>query len=71
MVSTFAGSGSAAYGDGVGAAASFRNPQGIAVSFNGFFFVGDTNNHRIRMISSSGEGVFGFFIIARYVCFNM
>ncbi len=50
----FAGSGSASFGDGVGIAAAVRNPQGIAVSSNGYVFVADTNNHRIRMISSSG-----------------
>jgi hypothetical protein len=57
VVSTLAGSGSAAYGDGVGATASFRNPRGIAVSSNGIIFVADSDNHRVRMIASSNENI--------------
>ena len=56
VVSTLAGSGSAAFADGIGAAALFRIPRGIAVSLTGIVFVADTDNHRIRMIASSGEG---------------
>jgi sugar lactone lactonase YvrE len=50
-VTTFAGSGSYAYADGVGIAASFRSPFGVALDANGIVYVADTYNHRIRMIS--------------------
>lgn len=54
MASTLAGSGSYAFGDGVGSAASFKSPRGITVSSNGDVFVADTESHRIRMITSAG-----------------
>jgi hypothetical protein len=54
VVTTLAGSGSAAWSDGVGTAASFFNPIGIAVDNNGVVFVADDSNQRIRMISTAG-----------------
>ncbi len=54
VVTTVAGSGLLAWADGLGAAASFNNPSGISVDSNGALYVGDTSNHRIRKVSSSG-----------------
>ena len=55
MVTTLAGSGTAAWADGVGSAASFNNPFGISVDSNGVILVADQTNNRIRKISSAGE----------------
>ena len=57
LVSTLAGSGAASWADGIGTASSFNYPHGIAVSSDGIVFVADTDNHRIRMVSTSGEGL--------------
>ena len=54
LVSTLAGSGSAAYADGTGAAAAFSGPAGVSVDSAGNVFVADTGNHRIRKITSAG-----------------
>src|SRR5215813_2697669 len=53
-VSTLAGNGTAGFADGVGAAAIFNNPQGIAVGANGVVYVADTANNRIRRIAGDG-----------------
>ena len=45
-----AGSGTAGYADGVGAAAQFDNVTGLATSGNGIFYVFDANNRRIRTL---------------------
>lgn len=55
VVSTFAGSGVAAFADGTGSLAKFANPNGVAVDANGNVYVADTNNHKIRKITSAGE----------------
>lgn len=56
QVSTLAGSpymiGSS---DGTGAAASFYNPNGIALSNAGELFLADEGNHKIRKITSTGQ----------------
>ena len=52
VVTTLAGSGSPAFADGTGSAASFNEPQGVAVLPNGNIVVADTHNHRIRLVSS-------------------
>lgn len=54
-VTVFAGSGVAGWADGQGTAAQFRNPEAIAVDGSGNLYVADTNNHRIRKISPSGN----------------
>jgi sugar lactone lactonase YvrE len=54
-VTTLAGNGSASYADGIGTAASFNNPRGVALDSNGIVYVADTYNHRIRLISKSGN----------------
>jgi hypothetical protein len=53
-VSTLAGSGSPGYANGVGPAAQFYNPTGVAVDTAGNVYVADSNNHRIRVVSPSG-----------------
>jgi sugar lactone lactonase YvrE len=54
VVSTLAGSGNPGDADGTGAAASFKNPHGLAVDSSGNVFVADYGNHLIRMISPGG-----------------
>ena len=54
-VTTLAGNGTAAFGDGIGTGASFSDPRGIAVDGNGTIYVADTGNNRIRKITASGD----------------
>ena len=58
VVSTLAGSGTAAWADGLGTTARFNNPRGVAVASNGAVIVADTLINMIRMISSAGELLF-------------
>lgn len=67
LVTTFAGSGSNGYVDAMGSAASFSNPNGVAVDEAGNVYVSDRNNNRIRKISPAGmvttlagSGIYGF-----------
>jgi sugar lactone lactonase YvrE len=54
-VTTLAGtSGTCAFADGQGAAASFNGPSGIAVDAADNLFVADAGNARIRMITPTG-----------------
>lgn len=53
IVTTIAGTGSGAFKDGVGTAASFYNPISIAIDSNGILYVGDNGNSKIRKITSS------------------
>ena len=51
IVTTLAGSGSGAFADGTGDAASFKAPTGVAVPPDGeTLYVADRHNHRIRAI---------------------
>ncbi|WP_416762981.1 hypothetical protein ACNI65_10830 [Roseateles sp. So40a] len=54
-VTTLAGSGKAAFVDGMGVQSSFRNPTGVAVDHQGHMYVADRRNHRIRKITPTGE----------------
>ena len=51
---TLAGSGTAGSVDGLGAAASFRGPRGLAVDSIGNIYVADTINNKIRKITPAG-----------------
>jgi DNA-binding beta-propeller fold protein YncE len=53
-VSTLAGSGSAGFADGAGAAAQFHRPHGVAVDGEGSIIIADLGNHRVRKISPDG-----------------
>lgn len=55
QVSTLAGSGTAGSADGVGSAASFNEPRGMAVDpINGDLYLADYGNHKIRRITPAG-----------------
>ncbi len=54
IVSTFAGSGQGGADDGLGKAASFYRPVGIAVDAAGNVYVGDSGNALIRKITPAG-----------------
>jgi len=54
VVTTLAGTGSAGSANGTGTAASFNYHWGVAVDGSGNVYVGDSNNHLIRKITSAG-----------------
>jgi DNA-binding beta-propeller fold protein YncE len=57
-VTTLAGSGSGAFADGTGSAASFNNPNGLAYSADGSTIaVGDKSNNRVRLIDVATAAV--------------
>jgi len=53
-VATVAGS-SEGFADGIGLAAAFDTPSGLALDGDGNLYVADTGNHAIRKISKRGE----------------
>lgn len=55
QVTTFAGDQNSGYADGLGTAARFQNPTGLAFDNSGNLFVADFGNHRIRKITTAGE----------------
>jgi streptogramin lyase len=54
VVTTLAGSGTAATTDGTGAGASFNLPRGITVDLSGNVYVSEQNGHVVRKITSGG-----------------
>jgi sugar lactone lactonase YvrE len=54
LVTTMAGSGTAGSSNGIGTAASFDNPVGLAVDDSGNVYVADNVNNIIRKITSAG-----------------
>ncbi len=53
-VSTLAGSGRPEFADGIGAQASFNDPNCVAADANGNVYVADSGNNRIRLITPGG-----------------
>jgi streptogramin lyase len=56
------------YADGVGAAAKFKNPQGICTDSQGNIYVADTGNGKIRKITQSGVVSTYFSTGANAIC---
>lgn len=54
-VSTLAGNGNPGFEDGVGEAAGFNHPTGLAIDSRGHLYVADAYNHSIRKLSPTGE----------------
>jgi sugar lactone lactonase YvrE len=52
-VTTFAGTGTATYLDGIGTNASFNNPMGLAIDSSNNLYISDTSNNRIRKITGN------------------
>ncbi|MEI2738281.1 MAG: NHL repeat-containing protein [Chitinophagaceae bacterium] len=54
VVTTIAGNGNAGSDDGTGAAATFRQPAGLAVDGSGIIYVCDLMNNKLRKITAAG-----------------
>lgn len=54
VIEIFAGSSASGYSDGQGTSARFNSPTDVAVDANGYVYIADRFNHRIRRISPSG-----------------
>jgi sugar lactone lactonase YvrE len=55
-ITTIAGTGQAGFSgdDGMATAAALNGPSGIAIDTLGNFFIADTNNHRVRLVTRNG-----------------
>ena len=56
-VETLAGNGSTVFSNGIGTNATFYAPYGVAVGTNGFLYVADASNNRIRKINILSSNV--------------
>jgi len=54
VVTTVAGTGSAAYTNATGTSAAFSSAQGVAVDSYGIIYVADSGNRRVRQITGAG-----------------
>lgn len=54
VVTTLAGNGISGFADGIGTAASFNSPMGVAVLSNGDIVVADYGNNCIRLVTPTG-----------------
>jgi sugar lactone lactonase YvrE len=54
VVTTLAGSGIASYSDGLGASASFYYPTGLDIGNDGYIYVTDNYNQKIRKVTTQG-----------------
>jgi hypothetical protein len=66
IVTTVAGSGVWSFADGVGTAASFREPRGISMTPSGDIIVVDIFSNLIRKITPSGTFFFLFFVVVNF-----
>lgn len=53
-VSTLAGNGTPGYNNGMGTAAQFNNPAGVAADAAGNIYVADSFNNRVRLVTAGG-----------------
>ncbi len=53
-VITWAGNGGYGFVDGISSAAKFRSPHDVAVDNKGIVYVADTNNRRVRKVTTNG-----------------
>ena len=53
-VTTLAGTGAAAFADGMGTSAAFNKPNSLALDGRGDFFIGDFGGRRVRKMAPSG-----------------
>ncbi|OLY94695.1 hypothetical protein BUE76_06455 [Cnuella takakiae] len=54
VVTTIAGGSGAGFSDGAGATAKFNEPKGIVAAADGTLYIADTENNRIRRVSTTG-----------------
>ena len=55
--------------DGVGSAAYFRNPAGLALSTSGTIYVADSFNHLVRVISPTGSIIVSWKRKYIFICY--
>jgi sugar lactone lactonase YvrE len=69
VITTLAGSGNDVWADGIGTAASFNRPSGLAFGPDGSIYVADTNTHSIRKIHSglSSLNMTGNTYVSNYI----
>lgn len=58
VVTTLAGAGGSTYAEGTGSSALFNWPQSLTIGAGGLLYVTDTNNNRIRSVTTGGVSAF-------------